>query len=133
MLKNIVNTFANCFKIPELRSRIFFTLIVLGICRLAAIIPLPGLDSSLLKQYFDQHMNHGFAYAYLYPGMNKVLQAAGRVIRTTEDHGVIVLLDERFLYTENQAMFPREWMDYRVVNSAEIRSEIEDFWKKFAK
>ncbi|MBO4544276.1 MAG: preprotein translocase subunit SecY [Verrucomicrobia bacterium] len=59
MLKNIVNTFANCFKIPELRSRIFFTLIVLGICRLAAIIPLPGLDSSLLKQYFDSHADVG--------------------------------------------------------------------------
>lgn len=96
-------------------------------------LPMVSHEREILKQYFDQHMNHGFAYAYLYPGMNKVLQAAGRVIRTTEDHGVIVLLDERFLYTENQAMFPREWMDYRVVNSAEIRSEIEDFWKKFAK
>ncbi len=59
MLKNIVNTFANCFKIPELRSRIFFTLLLLGICRLAAIIPLPGLDGNALQAYFDAHADAG--------------------------------------------------------------------------
>lgn len=59
MFKNIVNTFANCFKIPELRSRIVFTLLVLGICRLAAIIPLPGLDGGALKEYFDTHSGDG--------------------------------------------------------------------------
>lgn len=55
MLKNIANTFVNCFKIPELRSRIIFTLLLLGICRLAAIIPLPGLDGNALQGYFDSH------------------------------------------------------------------------------
>ena len=54
MLKNIFNTFANCFKIPELKSRIIFTLLMLGICRLVAMIPVPGLDGSALQAYFDE-------------------------------------------------------------------------------
>ncbi len=53
MFSAIINTLSNCFKIPELKSRIFFTLIVLGICRLASLIPTPGLDSALLKHYFE--------------------------------------------------------------------------------
>ncbi|HXG47700.1 MAG TPA: preprotein translocase subunit SecY [Methylomirabilota bacterium] len=54
MLANIANTFANCFKIPELKSRILFTLVVLAICRVAAMIPIPGLDGAALADYFDQ-------------------------------------------------------------------------------
>src|SRR5262245_29470953 len=54
MLKTIFNTFANCFKIPELKSRIFFTLIVLAICRVAAHVPVPGLDFRALSDYFDK-------------------------------------------------------------------------------
>lgn len=53
MFSAIINTLSNCFKIPELKSRIIFTLIVLGICRLASLIPTPGLDSALLKHYFE--------------------------------------------------------------------------------
>ena len=54
MLQNILNTFVNCFKIPELKSRIFFTLIVLGICRLISMLPLPGLDGQALSDYFEK-------------------------------------------------------------------------------
>src|SRR5687767_6045424 len=54
MLKTILNTFANCFKIPELKSRIIFTLIVLGICRLISMLPVPGLDGAALSAYFDE-------------------------------------------------------------------------------
>ncbi len=54
MFKNIVNTFVNCFKIPELKSRIFFTLIVLAICRLVSMLPLPGLDGAALQAFFDE-------------------------------------------------------------------------------
>ncbi len=53
MLKNIADTFSNCFKIPELKSRIFFTLLVLAICRVVAWVPVPGLDGSALKAWFD--------------------------------------------------------------------------------
>ena len=61
MLKTILNTFANCFKIPELKSRIVFTLIVLGICRVISMIPVPGLDGAALAAYFDQQNRSGDA------------------------------------------------------------------------
>src|SRR5688572_9499456 len=59
MLKTILNTFANCFKIPELKSRIVFTLLVLGICRVISMLPVPGLDGALLSKYFDDLARSG--------------------------------------------------------------------------
>jgi preprotein translocase subunit SecY len=59
MFAAIANTFANCFKIPELRSRIWFTLIILAVCRLAALVPIPGLDNSALKAYFEEAARTG--------------------------------------------------------------------------
>src|SRR6185295_14929688 len=59
MLQNIINTFGNCFKIPELKSRILFTLIVLGICRVVAMIPIPGLDGAALANYFAKNAHTG--------------------------------------------------------------------------
>jgi len=53
MFANIINTFANCFKIPELKSRIFFTLMVLAICRVLAWVPVPGLDAASLRAFFQ--------------------------------------------------------------------------------
>ena len=53
MFANVFNTFANCFKIPELKSRILFTLALLGMCRLVAMIPVPGLDGGALSEYFN--------------------------------------------------------------------------------
>ncbi|MCD8132863.1 MAG: ATP-dependent DNA helicase [Clostridiales bacterium] len=73
---------------------------------------------------------NGFPYAYQYPGMNKVLQAAGRVIRTAQDYGVIGLLDERFLRRDYQALFPREWDDYRVCSLETLPGQLEDFWEE---
>ena len=60
--------------------------------------------------------------------MKKVLQAAGRVIRTTEDRGVILLLDERFLHPEYQGLYPREWKQRRICNSNTISEAVEEFW-----
>src|SRR5262245_56494454 len=59
MFENIINTFRNCFKIPELKSRIFFTLIVLGIARVVSMIPVPGLDGAALLEYFDKQTEGG--------------------------------------------------------------------------
>ena len=60
--------------------------------------------------------------------MNKVLQSAGRVIRTVEDKGVIVLLDERFLQREYLGMFPREWADYEKVTVENVQERVKKFW-----
>ena len=93
-------------------------------------LPQVCLERELLKYYFDNQGLNGFDYAYLYPGMNKVLQSAGRVIRTDQDRGVIVLLDDRFMERQCQNVFPREWEDYKVCNSEEIRGELKRFWRE---
>lgn len=85
-------------------------------------------EREILRQYFEQTDANGFDFAYLYPGMNKVLQAAGRVIRTENDRGVIALLDERFLGRRYMETFPREWIDVKVCNVNQVESEIREFW-----
>lgn len=93
---------------------------------------LPGIgnEKELLKAYFDKEGLRGFDYAYRFPGMNKVLQAAGRVIRTMEDTGVILLLDERFATQEYQRMYPREWQDVKYCNQTTVAEVLEEFWRK---
>ena len=84
-----------------------------------------------MKQYFDGWGENGFDYAYRYPGMNKVLQAAGRVIRTVEDFGIVSLLDERFLAPAYQRLFPREWSRYEIVTVDQIGHKVERFWDEW--
>ncbi|HIZ79163.1 MAG TPA: ATP-dependent DNA helicase [Candidatus Lachnoclostridium stercorigallinarum] len=91
-------------------------------------LPQVNTEQEILKRYFDEKGRRGFDFAYQYPGMNKVLQAAGRVIRTGEDCGVIALLDERFLYAGSRSLFPREWNDCRVVNLENVEKTVKDFW-----
>ena len=80
-------------------------------------------------EYFEENKGSGFNYAYKYPGMNKVLQAAGRVIRTDKDKGAILLLDERFLQKGYQELFPREWYPYNIVTRNYMGTCINNFWK----
>ena len=88
-------------------------------------------ERELLKKYFDGWGENGFDYAYRYPGMNKVLQAAGRVIRTVDDFGVVALLDERFLSPAYQRLFPREWQEKVVVTVDQIGRKVERFWDEW--
>jgi Rad3-related DNA helicase len=91
-------------------------------------LPQISNEREILKNYYDEKNGNGFDYAFRYPGMNKVLQAAGRVIRTTEDRGVILLLDERFLQKDYQALYPREWGDRRVCSLADVEEIVRAFW-----
>lgn len=91
-------------------------------------LPQIGNEREILKQFYDKRSGNGFDYAYRYPGMNKVLQAAGRVIRTVSDVGVVELLDERFLQWEYQALFPREWEHYEVCKVDNVTDKLEQFW-----
>lgn len=91
-------------------------------------IPQVCCERELLKDHFDEQGENGFDYAYRFPGMNKVLQSAGRVIRTAEDVGVVALLDERFLEYQYRRMFPREWNQYEIVNVDEVSKRVEKFW-----
>lgn len=87
-------------------------------------------EREILKNYFDQKGLSGFDYAYRYPGMNKVLQAAGRVIRTEDDHGVILLLDERFQKEKGKEIFPKEWADCERCRLDLVEEKIRLFWEK---
>ena len=91
-------------------------------------LPQIGSEREILKEYYDEKANMGFSYAYRYPGMNKVLQAAGRVIRTKTDRGIVLLLDERFLQRAYQELFPTEWQGYEVCTVSQVGEKIRQFW-----
>ena len=93
-------------------------------------LPQVGNEREILMKYYDRRSGEGFDYAYRYPGMNKVLQAAGRVIRTVEDTGVILLLDERFLQRDYQRLFPREWERRLAVRIGTAEEKIKAFWEE---
>lgn len=92
-------------------------------------IPQVCNDREIVRNYFDERGMRGFDYAYLYPGMNKVLQSAGRVIRTETDRGMILLLDDRFFQRQYRETFPREWENFHVCDPSTIKDYTESFWK----
>ena len=93
-------------------------------------LPQISNEREILKNHYDQACENGFDYAFRFPGMNKVLQAAGRVIRTVEDRGIILLLDDRFLQSDYQALYPREWSDRKICNVNTVEQMIKEFWQK---
>lgn len=101
---------------------------LIGVIIIGTGLPMVCPQQDILRRYFERKGKPGFAYAYQYPGMNKVMQAAGRVIRTVKDEGVIALLDDRFLNPDYLALFPREWGDYCPVTLAEAREKAAAFW-----
>ena len=100
---------------------------------IGAIIVGTGLpqvcnEREILKQYFEEQGENGFCYAYQFPAMNKVEQAAGRVIRTSEDVGVIALLDDRFLQNSYRRLFPRAWGHFKPSTTESISGQVSRFW-----
>lgn len=92
-------------------------------------LPQICLERDLIKHYFDEREISGFEYAYTYPGMNRVLQAAGRVIRTDEDRGAILLVDRRFGQNRYRRLFPPYWQAvHSVRDPAHIAQFLADFW-----
>ena len=91
-------------------------------------LPQVNCEREILKGYYDEKGEQGFDYAYRYPGMNKVLQSAGRVIRTEEDEGLILLLDDRFLDYRYRKVFPREWKDFQICNLNSAAENVKNFW-----
>lgn len=92
-------------------------------------LPQVCTDREIVKQYFDAKGMRGFDFAYLYPGINKVLQSAGRVIRTETDRGIILLLDDRFSQRQYRDSFPREWAGCRLCTAETLKDQIDSFWK----
>ena len=104
---------------------------LIGVIIVGTGLPLVCPEREILKRYFDEQNGNGFDYAYRYPGMNKVLQAAGRVIRTEEDIGIVALLDERFLQGNYTRLFPKEWSEYKVVQQNTVGRQVERFWNEW--
>lgn len=93
-------------------------------------LPQVSLERDLLRAYFDSQDLDGFTYAYTYPGMIRVLQAAGRVIRTDRDRGIVLLIDQRFGALGYRRLFPPWWQQVeRLHNPDRIRQSAEDFWR----
>ena len=104
---------------------------LIGVAVVSPGLPQIGPRQEQLRDYFEETRGAGFDYAYRYPGMNKVLQAAGRVIRTPQDRGVVLLIDDRFLATDTRRLMPPHWEHLRVVDSADAwKDELAAFWKK---
>lgn len=103
---------------------------LIGVIIVGVGLPQICLERDIIRDYFNKVNNLGYEYSYMYPGMTKVLQAAGRLIRTEEDRGIILLLDERFVYSNYQRLFPREWFPYIRVNNDNIEKYLCEFWKR---
>ena len=102
---------------------------LIGVAIVGPGLPQVGPRQEQLRDHFERTRGCGFDYAYRYPGMNKVLQAAGRVIRTPQDRGVVLLIDDRFLTAENRRLMPPHWDHLRAVSSPdELARELERFW-----
>lgn len=94
-------------------------------------LPQLCLERDIIKDYFEQSVKKGYDYAYTYPGMNKVMQAAGRVIRSLEDKGVVLLIDDRFSSYQYRPLFPEHWQHARMVSSpSDLVNIVQLFWKE---
>jgi DNA excision repair protein ERCC-2 len=103
---------------------------LIGVLIVGVGLPQLCLERDILKEYFQEQNGQGFDYAYRYPGMQKVLQAAGRVIRSKTDRGIVVLLDRRFLENSYQSLFPSHWNSYTPLSSfTPFSPALELFWK----
>ncbi len=92
-------------------------------------VGLPGIspERELIRKYFDRWRS-GFEFAYVYPGINRVLQAAGRVIRSETDRGAVLLIDERFSRARYRSLFPPEWSPTRLRDEEELGRVLSGFW-----
>ncbi|MBW2439923.1 MAG: PD-(D/E)XK nuclease family protein [Deltaproteobacteria bacterium] len=95
-------------------------------------VGLPGIsqENELIRDYFATHHNAGFEYAYQYPGINRVLQAAGRVIRTESDRGVVLLIDQRYGTHRYRSLLPAEWHPVKMHNEQQLTEALQKFWHR---
>ena len=103
---------------------------LIGAIIVGPALPKFDLERERLKDYYQKHYNAGFDYAYTYPAMTRVIQSAGRVIRSEKDRGLIVLMDQRFVHTNYVNTMPSDWFDKSVSElvSTSILRDISEFW-----
>ncbi|HEY5467333.1 MAG TPA: ATP-dependent DNA helicase [Clostridia bacterium] len=98
-----------------------------GVIIIGTGLPMFCPEREIMKEYYQDTMDGGFEYAYMYPGFNKVQQAAGRVIRSDEDRGFVVLVDDRYLRPEYAELLPEDWNPHYVQDAAELSETIRSF------
>ena len=91
-------------------------------------LPAISFENDLIRAYFDKVEGAGFQYAYQYPGFNRVLQGAGRVIRSAHDRGVVLLVDQRYARHGYRSLLPDYWQPWKMRGSAELESALRSFW-----
>jgi DNA excision repair protein ERCC-2 len=102
-----------------------------GVLIVGVAMPMFNQYNELLRSHFDEKFDQGFAYAYTYPGMNKVIQAVGRVIRTEEDRGVAILFDDRYMTRTYRELYPPQWSHFIPIRNKDYIMEfLQQFWNK---
>ena len=103
---------------------------LIGVAIVGIGLPKINFESDEVVEYYKKNEVDGFSYAYTYPGMNKVMQAVGRLIRTESDRGVALLIDERYMWNDYKSLFKKEWSDYEVILSVdELKESLQNFFK----
>ena len=93
-------------------------------------MPSISFENNLIKEYFDEKYGNGFEFAYVNPGICKVMQAIGRVIRTETDKGAVLLIDSRYMHSTYKKIFSDKRDNYSLItNEEELRSELNNFYK----
>ena len=138
------NEFISHFKKDNKRTIIAFAIIggafgegidlvgdsLIGVCIVGIGLPRINYESNEVIEYYKDSEINGFNYAYTYPGMNKVMQAVGRLIRSETDKGVALLIDERYCWNDYRILFKKEWEDYELVYSEEeVKESLQKFFK----
>ena len=106
-----------------------------GVIIISPALPQINYERELLRNYYDEEKEMGFDYAYIYPGMNKVIQSAGRLIRSAADKGIVLLIGERFSDDRYNSILPEYWFESAqdVVITDDYMQELKSFWAKWEK
>lgn len=107
----------------DLQDNKLHGVIVIGTC-----MPPPSLQRELIRQQADTRQHNGFDFAYRYPGLNRVIQSAGRVIRSETDRGVVILADDRFTRADTRPQLPSHWQLQRVTRIKDLAKPLQEFW-----
>ena len=104
-----------------------------GVIVISPALPQVSFERELMRRYYDQVFGKGFEFAYLYPGMNRVIQSVGRLIRTETDQGVAVLVCQRFAQARYRALFPTDWTkDEKQLVTKDLGASLRGFWQRLA-
>jgi DNA excision repair protein ERCC-2 len=101
-----------------------------GVMIIGVGLPQICPEREIMKQYYAETLGSGYEYAYLYPGFNKVQQAAGRVIRSEDDRGFVLLIDDRYATPVYNSLFPNEWHPFTVQDELEAADVLREFWSQ---